>query len=215
MERQAQRGFTLLEVLVVVALIALTSAILVPALLRVDTGAKVEAAAKLADTLTELSERSLFLGQITALRLDDHGYTPLYYDISSETFQPFDEDNLASSHFSDGLTLSWQPDDASLSGQLQGGMSKQRKDDDKDEKSDSSQDTDTLPQIFFLPGGQASSGLLAVTDADGHVSRLELNPLGQVTQLDSGDKSTDDKPALPPLLLPDDASFYQTQGGAP
>src|SRR5690606_16398369 len=60
MRRQAQRGFTLLEVLVVVALVALTSAILVPALLRVDTNAKVEVAAKLADTLTELSERSLF-----------------------------------------------------------------------------------------------------------------------------------------------------------
>lgn len=197
----------------VVALIALTSAILVPALLRVDTGAKVEVANKLADALSELSERSLFLGQITALRVDAHGYTPLYYAISTEKFQPFDVSNLRAQHFDETLSLAWQPDDAALAGQLKSGMSKRQTDTDNDappqQQAEASANVE-LPQIFFLPGGQASSGLLTLTDEDGHNTRLQLDPLGQVTLLDSNAEDAN-TPELPPLLLPDDASFYQTQ----
>lgn len=210
-----QRGFTLLEVLVVVTLIALTSAILVPALLRVNTTAPADVADQLADTLTELSERSLFLGQVTALEITPQSYMPFYYDVATSTFLPFNETTLQSVTLPESITLAWQPDDSQLEKQVVEGIeqaeSSAQKLNEKVRK--------TVPQIYFLPGGQASSGRLILTAADGKVSRLALDALGQVQRLDrkkdAESGALENGSDLPPLLLPDDTNFYRTLEASP
>lgn len=207
-----QSGFTLLEVLVVVTLIALTSAILVPALLRVNTAAPADAANQLADTLTELSERSLFLGQVTALRVDDHGYVPLHYDVTTDAFLPFDESTLAAVELPAVFTLGWRADDGQLEKQFQAnagasaGVANQP-------ATGAGGQQHLVPQIYFLPGGQASSGLLTLANEEGKSVRLSLDALGQVRRLDDKEDGTaGETGALPPLLLPDDTNFYRTLG---
>lgn len=216
----------------VVVLIALTSAILVPAMLRTSSRIPTDAASKLTTSLEELSERSLFLGQVTALRITDSGYTPLYYDISSGKFVAFKQANLGAVKLPDNLRLDWRADgDSPLAANLSQGIARQHSLDDTATVSDRSTDNadtdaDTesakLPQIFFLPGGQATSGelTLANMDAADAAVHLQLNPLGRVTRLDRDNPEDDDESSAfgadanqPPLLLPKNSSLSQ-RGGA-
>lgn len=218
----------------VVVLIALTSAILVPAMLRTSSRIPLDAASKLTTSLEELSERSLFLGQITALRITDTGYTPLHYDIASGKFVAFSQGDLGAVRLPDNLRLDWRADgDSPLAASLSQGIARQQTLDDdaaspgqnsNDSGADTDSDADALPQIFFLPGGQSTSGelTLANTDVTDGAVHLQLNPLGRVTRLDEGlSESTsnshslgDDDAHLPPLLLPKNASLYQRSGGS-
>lgn len=76
-----QAGFTLLEIMVVVMLMGLLTVVLVSQGNWTSDGRQLEQeTARLQDTLALLNERSLFSGQLMALRLETIGWTPLAYD---------------------------------------------------------------------------------------------------------------------------------------
>jgi len=82
-----QAGFTLLEIMVVVMLMGLLTAVLVSqGNWTSDDRQLEEEAARLEDTLALLNERSLFSGQLLALRLQTTGWTPLAEGPSAAAF---------------------------------------------------------------------------------------------------------------------------------
>lgn len=199
-----ERGFTLLELLVVVFILALTSSIMVPMLLRVGDGAVVSEADKLANTLSELSERSLFLGQLTALQLDDNQYRPVYYDVEQGAFIVFDQNNLKPHALPEDTRITWETEASNNSEIINSGLQR------PDEADDSQQTPeDMLPAIYFLPSGDATAGILTI-ELDDQQQRLHLSAFGKVKRLDADE--TAELNGLPDLILPDDGGFGQSTG---
>ncbi len=90
-----QAGFTLLEIMVVVMLMGLLTVVLVSQGNWTSDGRQLEQeTARLQDTLALLNERSLFSGQLMALRLETTGWTPLAYDRVEGEFLPVDDTAL-------------------------------------------------------------------------------------------------------------------------
>ena len=90
--RTLQSGFTLLEIMVVVGLIALLSAVVVSQGNWTSDDRQLEQeSARLKDTLSLLNERSLFSGQLLALRLRHDGWEPRAYDIAAADFMPIED----------------------------------------------------------------------------------------------------------------------------
>lgn len=210
---ETNRGFSLLELLVVVFILALTSSILVPMLLRVSDGAIVSEADKLANTLSELSERSLFLGQLTALQLDETSYRPVYFDVEQERFIAFNQNNLKARTLAADMNVEWLADASSDRNKnvISRGLTQQDQSDDEMEFESSTEQKDDieLPSIYFLPSGDATAGTL-VLKTDDQQQTLYLSAFGKVTRLNFDERSDDQ--ALPDLILPDDFSFAQQSG---
>lgn len=104
------RGFSLLEVMVVVTLIALFATVAMPALMRAGGGGLEDSARRLTGTLELLRERSLFRSEVLALRLSAHGYTPLRYDIDKQAFTELETDRLAAVELTEDISLEWDMD---------------------------------------------------------------------------------------------------------
>lgn len=196
-----QAGFTLLEIMVVVMLMGLLTAVLVSqGNWTSDDRQLEEEAARLEDTLALLNERSLFSGQLLALRLETTGWTPLAYDRIEGDFLPVDDTALKAHRLPPSLELVWELDDlgddqASLSdvaetlvqddvmvGTGEGLL-------DGEEGDESDQDDEIFPQVFFFPSGEVSPltlTLRAYDDVEAE-QRLRVSALGQFSDPDADD----------------------------
>lgn len=196
-----QAGFTLLEIMVVVMLMGLLTAVLVSqGNWTSDDRQLEEEAARLEDTLALLNERSLFSGQLLALRLETTGWTPLAYDRVEGDFLPVDDTALKAHKLPPSLELVWELDDlgedqASLSDvaenlvqdDVMAGAGEELLDDE--EGDESGQDEDDFPQVFFFPSGEVSPltlTLRAYDDVEAE-QRLRVSALGQFSDPDADD----------------------------
>ncbi|MCC1498107.1 prepilin-type N-terminal cleavage/methylation domain-containing protein [Alcanivorax sp. 1008] len=173
-----QSGFTLLEVLVVVALMVLVATLLVSAALRGSTGDPAGTAAqRFSDTVALMSENSLFRGELLALRLSDTGWTPLGFDVANSEFIPL-ASPLTETELEQGVLLEWKmeesrnpdrPDIADVGASL---ISDELMVEKKQE----------VPQIFFFPSGEVTPLTVWLVQVEGNVSHeLMVDPLGRVT----------------------------------
>lgn len=209
MKRQRQRGFTLLEVLVVVALVALVSAILVPSLSQAVNLTSSNTSDRLVSTINELAEKSVFSGQITALHIGDKGYQPLHYSPAAGAFQPFNTATLKQTLLPANARLDWAAaKQMQQQSSIQSGITRHASQGVGDDAADKETDI-SMPQILFMPSGQATDGILTLTTDAGKV-RLRINPMGRVKRLT---QQSPNEPAKPPLLLPRNANVLAQQGG--
>jgi len=195
----SQAGFTLLEIMVVVMLMGLLTAVLVSQGNWTSNDRQLEEeAARLEDILALLNERSLFSGQLLALRLETTGWTPLAYDRIEGDFLPVDDTALKAHRLPPSLELVWELDDlgddqASLSevaenlvqDDVMAGAGKELLDEEEGEES--AQDKDDFPQVFFFPSGEVSPltlTLRAYDDVEAE-QRLRVSALGQFSDPDA------------------------------
>lgn len=199
-----QRGFTLLEVLVVITLVALVSAVLIPATLRIDAKQEVDVAQSLKSTLIDLSESSLFSDRVTALSINSDSYTAKYFSADEGKFKPISQKPTI--QLPDSVTLVWQPEaEENFSSNLNDSIKKHRTKQEQRQK-DKGNDT-ALPDIFFMPGGQATAGLLTISGDSDQIAYLRIDSRGAIT---IGDKAEFKRAGeLPDLILPDDALSYE------
>lgn len=211
-----QSGFTLLEIMVVVMLVGLLTAVIAgQGNWTLSEDGLDEEASRLQDTLELLNERSLFSGQLLALKLRADGWTPLAYDRNERDFLPIDDTTLKSRTLAPSLTLEWQvdaleddevslsdvaenlvkedmmatPDD--LSDQAETGEGELR----SDNKSDPRRDKE-LPQVFFFPSGEVTPVTISVLSDEEleKFRRWQISALGQVTDPDAvQDEEEDDE----------------------
>ncbi|PKM22062.1 MAG: type II secretion system protein GspH [Gammaproteobacteria bacterium HGW-Gammaproteobacteria-14] len=179
---RAQRGFTLLEILVVVVLMAAVTTLLAVGASR-GSGRDVaeESTAKLRATLELLTESSLFRGELLALRLDDQGWEPLRFEVSTGEFEVM-ADPLARYDMPEPLQLEWEmesPRDAtevSISTAAENLFERPQGSDEPE-----------LPQFFFFPSGETSAARFMIRNPDSGLERvLKLDPLGRAELMDDG-----------------------------
>lgn len=203
-----QAGFTLLEILVVVMLISLLTAIIASqGNWSLSEDGLDEEAARLHDTLELLNERSLFSGQLLALRLRSDGWTPLAYDRDERAFLPIDDTSLKPRNLAASLTVEWQvdaleDDQVSLSEVAESltrkevmatpeGLEAQAESasGDSGEEAGARREDDEkeLPQVFFFPSGEVTPVTVSVLSNDDldHFRRWQIGALGQVTDPDA------------------------------
>ena len=222
-----QRGFTLLEILVVVGLVAMLSLAVLVVPVWVDDSRQLDGeVAQLSDTLTMLSEESLFSGKLMALRLTDTGWTPLVYDVIERRFVPVQSNGLQARSLPESLELSWQLDelesdneDTVTLGQMaeklvgndpfgRGGRGlfddapketrEQRREREKREEQNK-----ILPQVFFFPSGETTGITFTVrsrNDIDLE-ARRQLTTLGKVRDPDHDEE---ERELTAPDQKPDD-----------
>ncbi|MEE4252232.1 MAG: prepilin-type N-terminal cleavage/methylation domain-containing protein [Alcanivoracaceae bacterium] len=173
-----QSGFTLLEVLVVVALMVVVATLLVSAALRGSTGDPAgTAASRFSDTIALMSEHSLFRGELLALRLADSGWTPLGFNVADAQFVPL-ASPLTATELEQGIILEWKleesrnPDRPAIAEVGAALISDELMVEEKQE----------VPQIFFFPSGEVTPLTVWLVQADSGVSHeLRVDPLGKVT----------------------------------
>ena len=188
-DRSRPRGFTLLEVLVVVTLLALFAAVVLPMLGRTsNTDDLAFQSSRLRDVMQQLAENSMFRGQMLALRLDPTSYTPMRYDTDEQSFVAItDEKMLASQSLPENYLLEWslteqedpQQQTLATAAQQQLLAGKQV-------------DKDTLPQLYFFPSGEVTPLQVIMRDSGkGREVRLKMDALGRITLGDDNDKAVD------------------------
>lgn len=174
-----QSGFTLLEILVVVVLMVLVSTLLVSAALRgSNTDPAATAAEHFADTVTLMSENSLFRGELLALRLSDTGWQPLGYQVGDAAFIPLVKP-LTEIKLENDVRLTWRVEQekrATENTQI-ADVGASLIDDELmvDEKQ-------TVPQVFFFPSGEVTPITVWLEHTVSDTSHeLMIDPLGRVT----------------------------------
>lgn len=204
-----QRGFTLLEILIAVGLVALLSlAVLTVPVWTNDSRELDTQTGRLSDTLTMLSEQSLFSGKLLALRLTDNGWTPLQYKVGERQFVPADGEGLKAQSLPAGLELSWQIDqlpqedeqtitlaqaakqmiaqdpfsDHGLLGSRSLGSGKQSGAKQSGAKRNDNGASEPLPQIYFFPSGESTPVTFTLRSRDDPdlQEKRQLTALGRV-----------------------------------
>jgi general secretion pathway protein H len=177
MPKGASAGFTLLEILVVMTLMALVSTLLVVGALRAGSGNPVaKASGELVDVFALMTEQSLFRGDLLALRLETDGWEPLRYDVDSAEFVPLTAP-LAARRLDDAIQMEWQ---------LQENRDRDRPDISEvaewllPEKAAS--DAPEPPQVFFFPSGEVTPITLILRHLGGDAEQIvRVDPLGRVS----------------------------------
>lgn len=182
------RGFSLLEVMVVVTLIALFATVAVPAMVR--QGSELEdSTRRLAGTLRLMHEHSLFRSEMVALRLRADGYTPLRFSAEEAAFVPLVTDRLDAVALPEQLLLEWQLDSPEENQTDWAGITEQRLEAMQDARGEDSEREDAteagdseFPQVFFFPSGEASPVAFRVRADEGDERQVRLGALGDVSR---------------------------------
>ena len=175
--RRLQAGFTLLEVLVVVTLMVVISTLMVTAALRGGAQDPAgQAAAQFTDVITLMTENSLFRGELLALRMQNAGWEPLRFDVTTGEFVPLAAP-LVATELVEGVGLEWlleearDPDRPDIA---VAGAALLTDEMDADEKPEP-------PQVFFFPSGEVSPLTVWLTDQNsGARHQLQIDALGVV-----------------------------------
>lgn len=181
-----QQGFTLLEILIVVVLMAGISTLMVVAALRVGDSDPVAATqGELQDVITMLTERSLFTGEVLALRFSPQGWEPLRFDVTAADFLPLPAP-FRPVTLPDGLTLDWQLeqhrdrshlDIASVAANLL-----------ERESVMLEKDKPEPPQMFFFPSGEVSPLTLWLGETGAASREIHVDALGAITSPQQDDE---------------------------
>lgn len=174
--RRHSAGFTLLEVLVVMTLMAAISTLLIVGALRAGNNSLLrDNAGQLADVLALMNERSLFRGDLLALRLTPESWEPLRYNPDSGEFEPLLRP-LALQTIDPSLALEWQfeeqrnrdqPTVAEAAEQL---------------FADEEADSPPRPQLFFFPSGEVTPVQIRLREPDSGVELAVLiDSVGQIS----------------------------------
>ena len=212
-----QAGFTLLEILVVVMLVGLLTAVIATQGYWTSNDSYLDQeSARLQDTIALLNERSLFSGQLMALRLKGTGWEPLVYDRVEARFLPVDDTSLAPRSLPPSLEMEWQldtleDDQVSLKQVARSLVEEERMMDtstlaDEDEEreedrgaeqsAEQGDDEDDFPQVFFFPSGEVTPVTLSVRvieDLD-QEQRLQVTALGRLLDPDAPPRDEEDRP---------------------
>lgn len=198
------RGFTLLEILVVVMLMGLLTAVIATRGNWSSSDRGIDQAyARLGDTIGLLNERSLFSGQLMALRVSYNGWEPLIYDRVEGRFLALDETSLKRRDLPPSLALEWQLDtledeQISLKDVARSLVEEERmldtgagleeqEDQPRDDTRADEVDEDAFPQVFFFPSGEVTPitfSLYPVED-DEQLQRLQVTALGRIFDPDA------------------------------
>ena len=174
--RRRQRGFTLLEILIVVVLMVGISTLLVVAALRMGAdNPLVKAESELADVVVMLNERSLFSGELLALRFSPRGWEPLRFDVTEGRFLPLPAP-FRITELEPSLSLDWQLDEGGDRDQPAIAEAAAVLFADKDENGDK----DIPPQMFFFPSGEVSPLTLWLSEEGSDPREIRIDPLGRV-----------------------------------
>ncbi len=183
--RAARRpaGFTLLEILVVVALVALISAVAAPLIFGGDEHRKLERkAGKVVDLLDTMGEQSLFLGEFLALRLHSDRIEPMRFDPVEQEFSAFVPDTPGAPrvlYLEEGMRLDWTLETPDQRDDRREGMDPGEFFREQDQAEDEGEQE--LPQLFFFPSGESSAARL-VLESDRQAQRpfrIRLTSLGR------------------------------------
>ncbi len=182
MRLRQPRGFTLLEMMIVVVLMGLMAVAVIPSVSTAGSQKKLEEQAKKFVAITELvMNETVLSGQFLGIVVDPDGYHFVVY--KDENWRPMTSDRLVSEHHMDqGITLevivdglplqqsdeeneSWFDDDDPFADQDASGF-------DKDKKKY------PQPQIMLFPSGEISPFELRFISKDGDGNDIEESVTG-------------------------------------
>jgi|SRR5690625_865539 len=179
------QGFTLVEVLLVVTLFALMAAFLVPNL-SVSEQSKTDTFATHVEILFgEMSEYSVYSGELLALRITDTQLIPLRFASYEDGFQPYSADtgSIKPLALPAQLSVRWEDEDIDASQQADpDALTRWQESDDTITSSKEFGRKEVVPEVFFYPSGEASAGTLILYSDDVNTSvshKITLNPLGR------------------------------------
>lgn len=151
---QKAAGFSLLELLVVVVLMGMLMMVMVPRLIRDDTGRQLEQESRrIGDIASQLTEQALFRGDLLALRLEAEAIEPLRYDWQEKAFVAFESGPLQRHGLPDGMALEWDAAPRVDDGQPSLAEAAEVVLADEDVPGE---EPEALPQVFFFPSGEVS-----------------------------------------------------------
>lgn len=179
------QGFTLVEVLLVVTLFALMAAFLVPSLSVGERSKTDTFSARVEVLLAEMSEYSVYSGELMALRITETHLTPMRFVSYDEGFIPYTATTggikplAAPAH----ISLRWQSEEAEAVNQADPEALQQWQESDASKvQSTEFGKKEISPEVFFYPSGEASAGALLLYQNDTSTQaahRILLNALGR------------------------------------
>ena len=189
MKIRQSRGFTLLEMMIVVVLMGLMAVAVIPSISTAGPQKKMEEQAKRFIALTELvMDETVLSGQFLGIVVDPDGYHFVVY--KDEKWQPMTSDRLVTEHQMDeGITLEVIVDGLPLTQSDEENETWFDDDDPFAEQDSSSLDDDKKkypePQIMLFPSGEISPFELHFISKDGDGKDIEElvtgTALGQLT----------------------------------
>ncbi|HEX7031107.1 MAG TPA: type II secretion system minor pseudopilin GspH [Gammaproteobacteria bacterium] len=172
--KQSERGFTLLEILIVVVLIAILTAAAVNTINFVVDDADAETEARRIAALANLAaEEALLTGREYGLRIDDENLEFFIFDDVTRQWQPLTDDNIFQPRpVPEGIDF-----DLVLEGQAIA-----LGDESEDESGAGEEDLPEPPQVMFLSSGQITPFTLTVAERDpgGETWTVEGDLLGRM-----------------------------------
>lgn len=152
-----------MEVLLVVALFALLAAFLVPSLIATEQTKAETFMAHLQTLLEDLSEYSVYSGELMALRINEATVEPMRFESYDEGFVAFSatHGSIKPLTLPPKMELQWQAEDAEQD-QLADpqALEKWQQSDAAQPKSKEFGRREVAPELFFYPSGEASPGVL-------------------------------------------------------
>ncbi len=169
------RGFTLLEIMLVMVLLGLVTSAILPSLMPDDSGALMQKEARRLIMLTQTSqEKALLHGMDMGLQQTADGYQFLVY--KQGKWQPVSGDRILSPvELSDALDLAILPGESIWRDTLELERDKSFIVDASDKDSSSVPEHEAEPDLFFWSSGEISPAELRLFSADNPEHTLSIN----------------------------------------
>lgn len=155
-----ERGFTLIEVLIVIVLVGVFAALLVPNMIVGNERDLDQGALRLQDVLASVGEHSVFSGELLGVRLEEDRVVPMRFDPAEQKFVAFGGQSrvgLETWRLDDDLRLEWDLDTPEEeTSESQGGITIAEAAEARLVAGEGEDDRDSRPQLFFFPSGEAT-----------------------------------------------------------